>query len=102
MPPPARNFCGFAVLYSVEGAGRGERRNAMAHMSSGASRDGGAVELVRDRVDIVNLVSETVPLRKRGRAFVANGPFNTEKTPSFHVNPERQSWRCFGACAEGG
>ncbi|MHB8575024.1 MAG: DNA primase [Dehalococcoidia bacterium] len=60
------------------------------------------VETVRERTDIVDLVNESVALRKRGRDFQANCPFHAEKTPSFHVNPERQTWHCFGACATGG
>ncbi len=60
------------------------------------------VETVRGRVDIVELIGEQVRLLKAGRAYKALCPFHTEKTPSFIVNPERQSWRCFGQCADGG
>ena len=57
---------------------------------------------VKARVDIVDLIGESVPLIKSGRTFKARCPFHAEKTPSFVVDPQRQSWRCFGACAEGG
>ena len=60
------------------------------------------VDDVRTRLDIVETVSGYVALQKSGRYLKAACPFHTEKTPSFIVNPERQSWRCFGACATGG
>lgn len=60
------------------------------------------VDDIRARLDIVELISAAVPLQKNGRNFKAICPFHTEKTPSFIVNPERQTWRCFGACATGG
>ncbi|MEO1289106.1 MAG: CHC2 zinc finger domain-containing protein [Chloroflexota bacterium] len=58
---------------------------------------------IKDRLDIVTYVQDHVPdLKKAGRYYKACCPFHGEKTPSFVVNPETQSWRCFGACAEGG
>ena len=57
---------------------------------------------VKARLNIVDVVSTYVPLAQAGRVFKARCPFHTERTPSFVVNPERGSWRCFGACAEGG
>ena len=57
---------------------------------------------IKARVDIVDLIGEGVQLRKTGRSFKGLCPFHSERTPSFNVDPERQSWRCFGTCSEGG
>jgi DNA primase len=60
------------------------------------------ISLVRDRTDIVAVVSETVPtLKKRGRRFLGLCPFHKEKTPSFNVNPDAGVYHCFG-CKESG
>lgn len=60
------------------------------------------ISLVRDRTDIVAVVSESVAsLKKRGRRFLGLCPFHQERTPSFHVNPETGLYHCFG-CKESG
>ncbi len=61
-----------------------------------------AIALVRDRTDLVAVISETVPsLKKRGRRFLGLCPFHKEKTPSFNVNPDTGLYHCFG-CKESG
>lgn len=60
------------------------------------------IEAIKQRVDIVDLIGEQVPLQKSGASFKAPCPFHNEKTPSFHVWPKTQTWKCFGACATGG
>ena len=56
---------------------------------------------VREKIDIVSLISEYLPLKKMGRNFKTNCPFHNENTPSFVISPERQIWHCFG-CGKGG
>jgi DNA primase len=59
------------------------------------------IESIRDRIDIVELVSQTVTLKRRGSSFVGLCPFHQEKTPSFNVVPHKNIFNCFG-CGEGG
>lgn len=60
-------------------------------------------EEIKSRLDIVDIVSDYLPLRKSGRSFAGFCPFHQNtRTPAFYVFPESQTWHCFGACAEGG
>jgi len=61
----------------------------------------GDKEDVRNHLDIVDFISQTVQLKRGGRNFKGLCPFHKEKSPSFTVSPERQTFKCFG-CGEGG
>lgn len=58
-------------------------------------------EIVKSKVDIVEVISSYVLLKKAGRNLSGLCPFHSEKTPSFMVSPDRQVFKCFG-CGEGG
>jgi DNA primase len=59
------------------------------------------IEEVRTASDIVDVISAYVRLKRRGKSYVGLCPFHKEKTPSFHVTPDKQMFYCFG-CQEGG
>jgi DNA primase len=59
------------------------------------------IEQILSSTEIVDLIQSYVPLKRAGSQFRANCPFHNEKTPSFYVNPARQTFHCFG-CGKGG
>jgi len=59
------------------------------------------VEQIKERLSIVDVVSSYIQIDQRGRQFVARCPFHQEKTGSFYVSPERNTYHCFG-CGKGG
>ena len=60
------------------------------------------IDEVKQKLDIVEVISQYATLKKAGRNLSALCPFHSEKNPSFYVYPEQQSWHCFGACNTGG
>ena len=62
-----------------------------------------SIETIKARIDVVELVSESVKLRRTGKNYIGFCPFHTNtRTPAFVVFPDSGTWRCFGQCNEGG
>lgn len=62
---------------------------------------GDAVEQIKNRLSIIDVISPYVELHKAGKSFKGKSPFTNEKTPSFHVSPERGMYYCFSS-SQGG
>lgn len=61
------------------------------------------VDEIKQKLDLVDIVSQSVKLRKSGRSYAGLCPFHQNtRTPAFYVFPETQTWHCFGACGMGG
>ena len=61
----------------------------------------GVAAEIKSKLSVLEVVGETVQLKRAGSAYKGLCPFHAEKTPSFVVTPDRETWRCFG-CGEGG
>ena len=72
----------------------------MARVVSRMTSSGITAE-IKSKLPVIDVVGETVALKRAGSAYKGLCPFHAEKTPSFIVTPDRESWRCFG-CGEGG
>lgn len=59
-------------------------------------------DTIRERVDLVEFISRYTALKRSGRTFKGLCPFHNERTPSFHVDPDKGFWRCYGQCGIGG
>ncbi|HVB75462.1 MAG TPA: DNA primase [Ktedonobacteraceae bacterium] len=59
------------------------------------------IETIKAKIDVVEEIGLVVALQKSGKSYRGHCPFHNERTPSFHVFAESQTWRCFG-CNEGG
>ncbi len=59
------------------------------------------VELIKQKIDVGDLIGSYIPIKRMGRNLKAICPFHNEKSPSFVISPERQIWHCFG-CNKGG
>lgn len=72
-----------------------------AFLSGGGCMAGDDVTEVKTRLDITEVIGDYVALRKKGQTYWGSCPFHKEKTPSFSVSSERQTFHCFG-CGKGG
>jgi DNA primase len=87
--------------FSIDREGDSDMRRPASKLAAMPSVKQDAVQEIKDRLDLVDLVSEHLRLQKAGRDLKGLCPFHQEKTPSFYVSPEKQLWHCYG-CQKGG
>jgi DNA primase len=87
--------------FAVVGGARTDRHRLVSGASKERSLSVGATAEVKSKLSVVEVVGESVTLKKAGTSYKGLCPFHGEKTPSFVVTPGRESWHCFG-CGKGG
>jgi DNA primase len=85
----------------VVGGHRPQRRRLVSGANKERSLSVGATAEVKSKLSVVDVVGESVTLKKAGTTYKGLCPFHGEKTPSFVVTPTRETWHCFG-CGRGG
>jgi DNA primase len=73
----------------------------MVREGIGITSSTGVVAEIKSKLPVAEVIGETVPLKRAGTLLKGLCPFHSEKTPSFTVTPERETWHCFG-CGEHG
>src|SRR5688500_14580457 len=85
----------------MSGTAAGQRRSSENDPDGEVRLTVGIAAEVKGRLNVVDVVGESVSLKKAGTTYKGLCPFHGEKTPSFVVTPARESWHCFG-CGLGG
>ncbi len=82
-------------------AGCGGSKNVMSSAFSQGNSSSDFRSQVLAATDIIQLIGQSVALKRRGKDYVGLCPFHSEKTPSFHVSPDKQFYHCFGCKKHG-
>jgi DNA primase len=94
-----RHVADFGSLQATDESSLGAERKSATPANALIGQE--TIERVRQQASLVAVVEDSVRLQRRGRSLIGLCPFHKEKTPSFHVNPERGFYHCFGCGVSG-